>query len=137
MHATAPPQRLHLRDAAALAAVYLLAVAYPLTPLASCPIATAFHAPCPGCGSTRSILALLHGRVVEGLHHNAIAPFIVAGIGLFALRSITLAATQGFSAVGRDRLALGIAKGLAVLWVVQLLVYLARFAGLFGGPEPV
>jgi hypothetical protein len=137
VHATVPPGRLHLRDAAALAAVYLLAVAYPLTPLSSCPIATHLHAPCPGCGSTRSILALLHGRFVESLHHNAIAPLIVAGIGLFALRSLAIAATQGFSAVGRDRVALAIAKGLAALWVVQLLLYVARFAGLFGGPEPV
>jgi len=137
VHATAPSRRLYLRDAAGLAVVYLLGVAYPLTPFASCPVASTLHVPCPGCGSTRSILAILHGRFVEALHHNAIAPLLVAGIGLFALRSLLIAATQGFSAVGRDRVALGIAKGLAALWVVQLLIYLARFAGLFGGPEPV
>ena len=137
MHAAAPPSRLHVRDAAALAALYLLAVAYPLSPLASCPIATTLHAPCPGCGSTRSILSFLHGHFAESFQHNAVAPFIVALIGLFAARSLQIAIFRGFSAISRDRLALAIAKGLAVLWGVQLLVYLARFAGLFGGPEPI
>jgi Protein of unknown function (DUF2752) len=37
-----------------------------------CPIYTAFHLACPGCGGTRALAALLHGSLTEALHLNAL-----------------------------------------------------------------
>jgi hypothetical protein len=47
-----------------------------------CPVYEIFHLQCPGCGATRALAALLHGRFAEALHLNALftllLPFAVA-----------------------------------------------------------
>ncbi len=42
-----------------------------------CPVFRYFHVECPGCGATRAISALLHGRLTEAVHFNALAVFLV------------------------------------------------------------
>ena len=37
-----------------------------------CPIHEYLHLQCPGCGATRALAALLHGRVAEAMHFNAL-----------------------------------------------------------------
>jgi Protein of unknown function (DUF2752) len=37
-----------------------------------CPIHTYLHLLCPGCGATRALAALLHGRVADAFHLNAL-----------------------------------------------------------------
>jgi hypothetical protein len=37
-----------------------------------CPIYSAFHLECPGCGGTRALAALLHGHAGEAFHWNAL-----------------------------------------------------------------
>src|SRR6266849_5239206 len=37
-----------------------------------CPIFRLTHLYCPGCGATRALAALLHGRLTEALHYNAL-----------------------------------------------------------------
>jgi hypothetical protein len=37
-----------------------------------CPIFEYLHLECPGCGTTRALAALLHGRLVEAFHFNAL-----------------------------------------------------------------
>jgi hypothetical protein len=41
-----------------------------------CPIFRFTHWECPGCGSTRALAALLHGRIAEALHYNALFIFL-------------------------------------------------------------
>ena len=41
----------------------------------ACPVYRYLHLYCPGCGSTRALAALLHGRVLEAMHYN---PLFVA-----------------------------------------------------------
>jgi Protein of unknown function (DUF2752) len=65
-----------------LAAAFLLAIAaavlllrfppdqYSFYP--RCPIHTYLHLQCPGCGTTRALAALLHGRLREAFHLNAL-----------------------------------------------------------------
>ena len=47
-----------------------------------CPFETLFHLQCPGCGTTRAIACLLHGRVLEALRSN---PLTVCTLPLAAV----------------------------------------------------
>jgi len=38
-----------------------------------CPVFRYLHVYCPGCGATRALAALLHARIAEALHYNALA----------------------------------------------------------------
>ena len=46
---------------------------------------------CAGCGATRALYALLHGRVLTALHDNAlfvaVLPFVLALAGVYAWKS--------------------------------------------------
>jgi len=42
-----------------------------------CPIFRYLHVYCPGCGATRALAALLHLRIAEALHYNALVVFFV------------------------------------------------------------
>jgi hypothetical protein len=35
------------------------------------------HVYCPGCGATRALAALLHGRIAEAFHYNALVVLLV------------------------------------------------------------
>ena len=37
-----------------------------------CPVFQYLHVYCPGCGATRALAALLHLRIAEALHYNAL-----------------------------------------------------------------
>jgi hypothetical protein len=42
-----------------------------------CPIYAALHLECPGCGGTRALAALLHGRLSEAIHLNALITLLL------------------------------------------------------------
>ena len=42
-----------------------------------CPIHELFHLQCPGCGATRALAALLHGRVTEAMNLNALVTLLL------------------------------------------------------------
>jgi hypothetical protein len=49
-----------------------------------CPIYATLHLLCPGCGGTRALAALLHGRLHEALRYNALVTLMLplaAGYG--------------------------------------------------------
>jgi Protein of unknown function (DUF2752) len=122
---------------ASVAGLFVLAdvVHFPL-----CPLASSFGVPCPGCGLTRATLALLHGNVRAALHFHPLV-FLLAPLFIGFVASAALELLQGPTKLRRPprvrwngRL-LSIAA-LCVL-VLSLGVWLARFAGYFGGPVPV
>jgi hypothetical protein len=51
-----------------------------------CPVYRYLHFLCPGCGSTRALSALLHGRLAEALHYNplfvVLLPLLLLGAGM-------------------------------------------------------
>ncbi|RJQ80474.1 DUF2752 domain-containing protein [Pseudonocardiaceae bacterium YIM PH 21723] len=62
----------------AVAAVGCLAVAAgdpttPGGPLPLCPTKALLGIDCPGCGGLRMVYSLLHGRLMDALHYNAVA----------------------------------------------------------------
>lgn len=56
-----------------------------------CPIFRYLHVYCPGCGATRAAAALLHLRIAEALHYNALvvllAPLLLAYFAMAYLRA--------------------------------------------------
>jgi hypothetical protein len=42
-----------------------------------CPVFRYLHVYCPGCGATRALAALLHLRIAEALHYNALVVLLV------------------------------------------------------------
>jgi hypothetical protein len=57
-----------------------------------CPVFFWLHLYCPGCGGTRALAALLHGRLNEALHWNAMVvlflPFAAVFLALTYWRAI-------------------------------------------------
>jgi hypothetical protein len=59
-----------------------------------CLFQRAFGVPCPICGMTRGVLLTLDGRISDALSVNPAAPFLVAGVALFASALIFVALYQ-------------------------------------------
>ena len=122
---------------AACAAAFALAVHsdFPL-----CPLAGSFGVPCPGCGLTRATLALLHGDMRRALHLHPLvlllAPLVVGIASAAAWNLLRLprpsSRRRALFANGRTMTTLA-----TVVLVLTIGVWLARFAGFFGGPVPV
>jgi uncharacterized membrane protein (Fun14 family) len=84
----------HLAAAAAAVAGFVL-VRFPPTNTSfypRCPVFFWLHLYCPGCGGTRALAALLHGRLQEALHWNAMVvvslPFAAAFFAMAYRRAI-------------------------------------------------
>jgi len=105
-----------------------------------CPIAGSLGVPCPGCGLTRATLALLHGDWQSALRFHPLVwlllPVFVGFVGIASwemLRDSSGArAARRFNWTGRGTTTVALA-----LLVLTFGVWLARFAGYFGGPVPV
>lgn len=84
----------HLGAALVAAAAWVL---YRFPPASSgfyprCLFYETFHLDCPGCGGTRAVAALLHGRFAEALHFNPLVvillPFVLAFLSIAWFRAI-------------------------------------------------
>ena len=82
-----------------------------------CPVYRYLHLYCPGCGATRALAALLHGRVAEAMHYN---PLFVMLLPLLLL----LAGVMYWSAVTRNRIEW---PQVPASWVASLLTVMAAF----------
>jgi hypothetical protein len=119
----------------------LVCAAGAVSTLPLCPLANLTGWPCPSCGLTRAALALLAGDFSRALVLHPLAPPVLLLLGVFAG-----GAWLGYVRTGRaippwirssprftrwlDRASLLACAALIALW-------LARFAGAFGGPVPV
>jgi hypothetical protein len=60
--------------------------------------------PCPGCGITRGLSALLHGRLIQALEFNPFAMVVLLVLALLWLRSVCLLMNQRAAAASIKRL---------------------------------
>jgi hypothetical protein len=94
-----------------------------------CAFRQATGVPCPGCGLSRALAALLRGDLVSALTFHAFAPLLaVCGLVLLAAAFLPQAARARLSArVGsfesRTGIAVWLAAAFLVYWVVRLLYY--------------
>ncbi|HEY1955477.1 MAG TPA: DUF2752 domain-containing protein [Polyangiaceae bacterium] len=103
-----------------------------------CPFAALTHMPCPGCGSTRSALALLHLHVGQAFWLNPAAPIVVASVAVIAIEGLYRVVRDGhardLAVHGASRWAL---RALVLATILEIPIWALRFFGLFGGPVPV
>ena len=103
-----------------------------------CFFAHVFHTPCPGCGSTRAVICLLHGDMQGVLRTNMVGPVAALLIGLLGVQGIVSMLVHGdFRNVGEGRLGYVVKRLLVVAAAVEIVVWVARFFGAFGGPVSV
>ena len=133
-----PPLSVRLRRAALTAAFFAVLGGLLSAKAVPCAFAKMFHLPCPGCGSTRAVLALLHGDVDSMVRFNPIGPAAAVLIGVLVVQAFASVLARGdFRAVGEGRIGLVVKRGLVAVVVLEVLVWIARFLGAFGGPLPV
>jgi hypothetical protein len=103
-----------------------------------CLTAKWFHVPCPGCGSTRSTKALLSLDFAGVIRFNPLGPIMAALCCLILISGVVAVARDGnLSAVGQGRMGRLLVRTLLFFAGLELVVWVLRFFGLFGGPCPV
>lgn len=119
------------------AAAFALAVH---TDFPLCPLAGSFGIPCPGCGLTRATLALLHGDVRGALRLHPLV-LLLTPLVITVATAATWSLLRRASPQPRPHAAFSNGRAATVLATILLAltvgVWLARFAGFFGGPVPV
>jgi hypothetical protein len=76
-----------LRPATAVPVLLLIGACIPLSLVTSgpslCPFKLMTGLPCPGCGMTRSVVALLHGDITTSTYYHPLgAPLVLAALAL-------------------------------------------------------
>lgn len=99
-----------------------------------CPFLAVTGLPCPTCGITRAARLALHGDFGGAFRmHPLFAPILGACVALAVGEWVSYRRTRLWGEVLERR---PVRWALGALATVTLLVWLARFAGAFGGPAP-
>lgn len=99
-----------------------------------CPAKRLFGVPCPGCGMTRAVRMLLHGDVAGATAMQPLVwPLLALGVAFAVLEVRGHLRGRPWGA-SMEALAPRIAFGVFVAALFG--VWVARFAGHFGGPVP-
>jgi hypothetical protein len=103
-----------------------------------CPFAAIFHQPCPGCGTTRAVRALLSLDFATAIHFNPMAPLVVLSVAVIVCEGLWLVVQEGHAKnLGMRTATTWALRVLAVAVVLEVPIWALRFFGLFGGPVPV
>ena len=86
--------------------------------LYDCPFRRLTGIHCPGCGGTRSILALIRGDFLEAIHDNPAGPMLVLIVILFYLETVFAAFGKRVKLFPRNIWFWGIVLGLHLVWAV-------------------
>lgn len=78
-------------------AIYQIAEITGMKSMTQCMLKELTGIPCPGCGGTRAVWHLFHGRIFSSLYYNAFATYAVIVYGVFF-------ATQTLQRITRGRI---------------------------------
>ena len=99
-------------------------------------MATWFHVPCPSCGSARAVNSVLHGSFDP--HMNPVGLLVAPLLLLLGLRAVWLISTDGnVLALAEGRFGTVLRKAAVTLLILEVVLWILRFLGFFGGPVPV
>ena len=114
---------------ACLCAAFVLSPATVETGPTICPFRLVTGLPCPGCGLTRSWVALAHGRVSDSFGANLFGPLAFGLAGVVATLTLSSSLT-GVSptSLSRNRLVRVAVKAFVGLWVAWAVLRAARVA---------
>ena len=102
-----------------------------------CPVALLTRHPCPGCGLTRAVMAAAHGHFNESFHHHPMAMVMFPLVAFVFAQNFVGYVRTGHWGVGEKSKSKGLDVALIALGIAMLAIWVARFFGAFGGPEPV
>lgn len=100
-----------------------------------CPLKGALGIPCPGCGLTRAVIALLRGDFAASFRLHAFAPLLLVGVAVFAVAGV-LPAPQREAFAGLIARAAHRTRAAYVVLSVLLLYWSARLLFLPGAFNP-
>lgn len=124
--------------AAALALGLAAAAALLASGAVPCAFASLTHLPCPGCGSTRAVQALVEGDLDGVLRMNPFGPVMAALVAGFAAESVWAVLRGGQAGrLGQSKVGRVMTWALVLAAVLEVALWVARFFGAFGGPVPV
>jgi hypothetical protein len=91
-------------------------------PLPLCPFKLLFHCPCPGCGITRSIMALWHGDLLLSFRFHPLGvPVVLIAVALVLQPFIRNTFRMPILSVRRLRVVVGLgAATMIAVWIVRL-----------------
>ena len=116
--------------AIALPLPFLVAAGVSRFGLVLCPFRRITHLPCPGCGMTRALLALLCGDLPGALASHPLSPLVALVLGGWWLDTLLVA-------LGRPK-ALSLPAWVGRLWwvalVAALVLWIGRLSGYLGTP---
>jgi len=128
----------YVRRALLHALVFVLLLIPPLAGAFRCPFALLFHAPCPGCGTTRALRGLYHLDFASMLRFNPVSPLVFAAGGLLAARSFVFIALDGDTRrVASGPFGRALIQSLLFAAALEIVVWITRWFGCFGGPVPI
>lgn len=103
--------------------IYMIADITGAKSMTQCMLKTLTGIPCPGCGGTRALVCLFHGKVISGIYYNAFAIYCVVVYAVFMI-SQTL-----------QRLSRGRVKGMkyrnGYIWTAILILFVQYLMKLF------
>ncbi len=128
------------RRGGVLAALAVGTIGFLLSEWTICPFAVLTHHPCPGCGMTRATLALMQGHFSHAIRVHPLSPVVAPLVGFIGAEA-SIRYVIGRVPKWMQRLKQFIRLDATWPWAVLLAavvgIWLARFAGAFGGPVAI
>ncbi len=101
-----------------------------------CPLAALTHLPCPGCGLTRSTLAIARGDLGAAFDMQPFA-FVMSPLLAVAVVTVVSRYVRSGHATFSPRFGRFFLPSFALLFLAMFAFWVARFFGVHGGPVPV
>lgn len=138
MQAAAAPLPIRVRRAALTAGAGGALFALLYAGAVPCFFARVTHHPCPGCGSTRAVLALLRGDFHGVLANNPLGPAVAIVMGILAAQAwVSVLRWGDFRDAAEGKLGLILKRLFIGLAVLEVALWILRFFDFFGGPVSV